>query len=434
MSNNDWVHEGTPREPDWSAEQDDYGVPVSPGEWDDYAEEQAVPVPEPPQSVAAAQEPGPVVAATADEPAPEPEPEIAPEPEPEVAPEPEPEVAPESEPEIAPEPEPEIAPEPEPEMVPEPEPEAEPEIAPEPEPEMEPEPEPEPEPEIAPEPDPDETQVRPRPDAEAVVPPELAAPTAETDMSLVDEVEPAPEESDLEPDQEGLGAAAAVMAAGAGGGAAIAGLYRPDAEDTQIIDAPQRRSLEDEVAEEERVAQQLRAEKEARDQRLGLVATSEANALREAPPAPRRGVGGFGSFGLLVLRLVVAAILGIVGYQILSDIDATTELLSRTLIPEPRTVAWVLGFALAVMAVLLVIGMAVRVVGLLLTVIAIGSLVFIRWGSFSIFVEGVEGFIGDKDLLLAAVGILFFSLGGGKAGVDGAISASRHHAREAKRS
>ena len=68
------------------------------------------------------------------------------------------------------------------------------------------------------------------------------------------------------------------------------------------------------------------------------------------------------------------------------------------------------------------------------TLIAIGSLVFIRWGSFSIFVEGVEGFIGDKDLLLAAVGILFFSLGGGKAGVDGAISASRHHAREAKRS
>ena len=52
----------------------------------------------------------------------------------------------------------------------------------------------------------------------------------------------------------------------------------------------------------------------------------------------------------------------------------------------------------------------------LLTLIAIGSLVFIRWGSFSIFVEGVEGFIGDKDLLLAAVGILFFSLGGGKAG------------------
>ncbi len=411
MSNNDWVHEGTPREPDWSAEQDDYGVPVSPGEWDDYAEEQAVPVPEPPQS-AAAQEPGPVVAATADEPAPEPEPEIAPEPEPEIAPEPEPEIAPEPEPEIAPEPESE------PEMVPEPEPE----------------PDPEPEAEIAPEPDPDETQVRPRPDAEAVVPPELAVPTAETDMSLVDEVEPAPEEPDLEQDQEGLGAAAAVMAAGAGGGAAIAGLYRPDAEDTQIIDAPQRRSLEDEVAEEERVAQQLRAEKEARDQRLGLVATSEANALREAPPAPRRGVGGFGSFGLLVLRLVVAAILGIVGYQILSDIDATTELLSRTLIPEPRTVAWVLGFALAVMAVLLVIGMAVRVVGLLLTVIAIGSLVFIRWGSFSIFVEGVEGFIGDKDLLLAAVGILFFSLGGGKAGVDGAISASRHHAREAKRS
>lgn len=53
MSNNDWVQAGTPREDEWADEQDEYGVPVSPVEWDDYAAEQSVPVPEP----AAAEEP-----------------------------------------------------------------------------------------------------------------------------------------------------------------------------------------------------------------------------------------------------------------------------------------------------------------------------------------------------------------------------------------
>ena len=45
MSNNDWVQEGTPRDAEWEAEQDDYGVPLE--QWDDYAAEQAVPVPSP---------------------------------------------------------------------------------------------------------------------------------------------------------------------------------------------------------------------------------------------------------------------------------------------------------------------------------------------------------------------------------------------------
>ena len=45
MSNNEWIQEGTPRDEEWTAEQDDYGVPVEPSEWDDYASEQTVPVP-----------------------------------------------------------------------------------------------------------------------------------------------------------------------------------------------------------------------------------------------------------------------------------------------------------------------------------------------------------------------------------------------------
>nr|WP_269452191.1 DoxX family protein [Tessaracoccus coleopterorum] len=123
-------------------------------------------------------------------------------------------------------------------------------------------------------------------------------------------------------------------------------------------------------------------EREARDQRLGLVATSEANALRDPNPPRRPGVGGFGSFGLLLLRLVVAGMLGVASMQILTSINATADYLGQTLIPYPREVAWGLGFGLAVMAVMLVLGLGVRAVGLLLALLAIGSLIFVRWGPF----------------------------------------------------
>ncbi|MFD0866081.1 DoxX family protein, partial [Tessaracoccus lubricantis] len=214
----------------------------------------------------------------------------------------------------------------------------------------------------------------------------------------------------------------------------MAGLYRADADETQVLDTTaERRSLEDEAAEEEARAAALRAEKEERDRRLGMVATSQENAERELRPRSR-GVGPFGSFGLFVLRLVTAGILGIVAYQVLYSIDVTAEFLSgQPLIPEPRLVSWIIGFTLAAMAVMLVIGLGVRVVGFVLAALAIAALVLIRWGSFSPFVDGMEGFLGDKDLLLAAVGILFLSMGGGRFGIDGAIHRSREDAREARR-
>jgi uncharacterized membrane protein YphA (DoxX/SURF4 family) len=156
--------------------------------------------------------------------------------------------------------------------------------------------------------------------------------------------------------------------------------------------------------------------------------------VRAAAPWPRPGVGRFASLGLLALRLVTAAILGIIGYQILSNVDASAELLGRTLLPEPRLITWIVGFGLAALAVMLIIGLAVRVVGFLMTVLAVGSLAFLRWGAFSVFRPGIDGFIGDRDLLLAAIGILFFCVGGGRAGVDAAFSLARWRAKEAKRS
>jgi len=373
MSNNDWVQQGTPRDDEWTAEQDDYGVPVEPAEWDDYASEQTVSVP-----------PAPAQPEPVEEPADQIEEPAAATPVPEPAP-----TDPAGEPDAWDE-----------------EP-ASPEFQ-----------------ETAE----DTTAAQ---EAEAGEQETLH----ERDETALDE----PTQHHLPPvapeTGAGVGPAAVPLAAGAAAGAAaMAGLYRGDTdpERTQVIDGAQHQRLADELAEEERLAEQLRADREARAQRLGLVATSEANAVREAPAARPRGVGHFGSFGLFVLRLVTASILGVVGYQILSDVDATAEFIGRTLIPEPVTAAWSVGFGLAAMAVLLVIGLAVRVVGVLLAIVAGCSLAFIRWGQFSPFVDGMEGFLGDLDLLLLAVGIVFLTLGGGRWGIDGAFAKARQNAREAR--
>lgn len=474
MSNNDWIQEGTPRDEEWTAEQDDYGVPVEPAEWDDYASEQTVPVPPAPSQPApdvapvesAAEpagewddiEPHPVAAEEAHpgaesfedlEPAVEEGGQPAQEPQPAaVAEEPfegerEP-VAQQESPVQEQEPDAVVAEEEasadESERGAETESfEAGPGPVAEQEPSVEerdsgqdreavtddaaaetPQPEPEP---VIDEPEP-------------VVDEQATAQGAGAAASFGWPVQPEPGEGPAEDPNATqampvLAPAPAAVAAGAAGSAALAGLYRGDRDETRVIDPAQRQSLDDEMAEEERVAHQLRAEKEARDQRLGLVQTSDANAVRPLPQ-PRRGVGHFGSFGLFVLRLITAAILGVVGYQVLSALDDTTEFLSGTLIPEPELVAWIVGFGLAVMAVLLVIGLAVRVVGVLLAVMAVGSLAFIRWGQFSPFVAGMEGFLGDLDLLLLAVGIVFLSLGGGRWGIDGAFVKARENAREAR--
>ncbi|MHA6508637.1 DoxX family protein [Tessaracoccus sp. Y1736] len=452
MSNNDWVQEGTPRDEEWTAEQDEYGVPVEPAEWDDYASEQTVPVPPAPIQPAAEVEP---VEPTQEEPMAV---EADQQPDEEWQAE-EPASADVSGAEgsrqgveddwVADE---AGADSPEQQMadgtVADEEPIVEDEASIE-EPVVE-------ERVVEDEPVVEERVVEDEPIVEeAMAEDEPVAdeePVIETPAAVGSFGRPVDRDPLSEDDSESTrampvlaaaGTAGATGTAGAASGAApavagaatLAGLYRADrdrADETRVIDGSQRQSYDDELAEEERQAHQLRADKEARNQRLGLVQTSDANAVRDPRPLRRPGVGHFGSFGLFVLRLVTAAIIGVVGYQVLSDIDATAEFLGATLIPEPRLVAWIIGFGLAVLAVLLVIGLAVRVAGLLLAVVAVGSLVFIRWGQFSPFVAGMEGFLGDHDLLLAAVGILFFSLGGGRWGIDGAFVKARETAREAK--
>ena len=144
-----------------------------------------------------------------------------------------------------------------------------------------------------------------------------------------------------------------------------------------------------EQEEERRRREKLEAERAARNERLGVVATSPRNASRALVEKPRRTTDGpLASFGLFFLRLITAAILTVLAYQGLTNVEGATEALSRTHLPEPRMLVWIGGFLLAAMALLLVIGLLQRVVGALLLVMAICSLAFIRWGAFSPFRPG----------------------------------------------
>lgn len=183
----------------------------------------------------------------------------------------------------------------------------------------------------------------------------------------------------------------------------------------------------------------LRAEREARraareaalrpaPERVDPVALArtEEEAPEEAPlpdvrerVVTRRSTDGFmPSFALFLLRLVVAAILGIRGVGVLLDLGAATQLISTTILPAPQVLAIVLGVAEVVVALALVFGFMTRIAGLGVMLIAGSALAFVLWGPWSPFVAGQPGFTGELELLLTAVGFLFLGVGGGGWGLD----------------
>ncbi len=125
-----------------------------------------------------------------------------------------------------------------------------------------------------------------------------------------------------------------------------------------------------------------------------------------------------GALGLLVLRLVTALILGIRGLQILQHLDVTQEQFTQIGLPSPGTMAVVVGSAAFACAFALIIGAFVRLAGLGIAAIAIGSLAYVKWRTGDFFTAGQPGFNGELEFLLAGVGIAFMGLGGGGWGVD----------------
>lgn len=197
-----------------------------------------------------------------------------------------------------------------------------------------------------------------------------------------------------------------------------------EGEPTQILDP------EAERAEREAAAARAREEaRAARDRSLGKVSGS-AEPVAAPPVVVKRTTDRFlGSLGLFVLRLVTAAILGVRGYQHLTDIAAFTDFLTRAELPYPGYLAWGVAIAEVVAAVALVFGLLTRAAGLGIAVLCVAALARVMWGAVNPFQAGVPGFIGELELLLAGVGFVLFCLGAGRWSIDGSVRAGRQKAR-----
>jgi uncharacterized membrane protein YphA (DoxX/SURF4 family) len=199
------------------------------------------------------------------------------------------------------------------------------------------------------------------------------------------------------------------VAAGAAAGAAV-----PAVEQTSVLDAQE-------------AARLRREERAARDRQLGKVIAAPDDAdeplvTKFQPPSHYKGLP---SFGFLLFRLVIAAVVGIRAWQHITHLTATREMWAATVVPSPGIIAWTqIGLEIAI-TVMLVIGLGTRIAGLALLVLGIAQLAFIQWGVVSPFQPGAADFIGVVDVLLAGAGILLATVGGGRIAFDGAIHTGR---------
>lgn len=141
------------------------------------------------------------------------------------------------------------------------------------------------------------------------------------------------------------------------------------------------------------------------------------------------------SLGLFVLRLTTALIFGVHGVNKLLNLPGTTDMIGRTLLPSPSVLAVVVGAAEVAIAIALVFGLLTRVASLGVVGVSAGALVFVLWGpTWSPFQPGQAGFVGELELLLAAVGLLLMCTGGGGWAVDRGFRARRAADRAARES
>lgn len=132
-----------------------------------------------------------------------------------------------------------------------------------------------------------------------------------------------------------------------------------------------------------------------------------------------------GSLGLFLLRVVVAGVIGYRGVQKLLDLPGTTDLVATTILPAPEVWAIVVGAAEVLAAIALLFGALTRLAGLGVALVAGGALAFVLWGPWTVFTPGQPGFLGELELLLVAVGVMFLFVGAGGWSVDHGIAARR---------
>ncbi len=194
--------------------------------------------------------------------------------------------------------------------------------------------------------------------------------------------------------------------------------------------SPEPTTLEPLSEEEQRLAAERAARRDARAAALAAPAPEPV-----APPKPvvihkRTNDKFWGSLGLFLLRIVLAGIFTIRGLNILTDIPAAQAEFATTILadypPGPQAMAIVTGVASLLIALSLVLGLLTRVAGLGIALIAGGALALVYWSpSWSPFQAGQPGFLGEYQLVLAALGILLLCIGGGGWSLDRSFRAGR---------
>jgi len=183
------------------------------------------------------------------------------------------------------------------------------------------------------------------------------------------------------------------------------------------------------VLDAQEAARVRREERAARDRQLGKVIAvpddaDEPLVTKFTTPSTYKGLP---SLGVLLFRLVIAAVVGIRAWQHITHLSATRDMWAATIVPSPGIIAYTqIGLEIAI-AVMLVLGLGTRIAGLLLLVLAIAQLAFVQWGVVNPFQPGAADFIGVVDVMLAGAGVLFATVGGGRIAFDGAIHSSRIH-------
>lgn len=204
-------------------------------------------------------------------------------------------------------------------------------------------------------------------------------------------------------------APAAAVGAGAFGATALAASAIPTTEQTAVLDAQE-------------AARLRREERAARDRQLGkVIASQDDDEPLVTPFTTPSTYKGLPSFGFFLFRLIVAAVVGIRAWQHITHLTATRQMWAATVLPSPETLAWVQIGAEIAIVMMLVLGLGTRIAGLVLLVLSVLQLVFVQWGAVNPFQPNATDFIGIADVMLAGVGLLLATVGGGRAAIDGAI-------------
>jgi uncharacterized membrane protein YphA (DoxX/SURF4 family) len=153
-----------------------------------------------------------------------------------------------------------------------------------------------------------------------------------------------------------------------------------------------------------------------RAQALGELARTPDVVAAPVKLGPPTQYNKFPSLVLLVLRLAVAALMGIRCFRDAEALSATTQIWRDTILGgyvNAEILTWIQIAAEGMAALLLLFGLGTRVVGGVLMILGAAWLTFILWGAVNPFQRGIPGFTGEFEVLLVAVGFLFTGLGGG---------------------